>query len=98
MAKRKKPILRTLLSAMVFVVLSTAFLMMCHWKVVSMRSNTVALDEQIQELEQQIEDEKNQQLDEKVLQAYYESDTYKERIAREQFNLIYPGERLYILE
>lgn len=30
------------------------------------------------------------------MQEYYQSDEYKEQLAREKFNLIKPGERLYV--
>lgn len=46
--------------------------------------------------EQQLLDEKERQLDEKTMQEYYQSDEYKEQLAREKFNLIKPGERLYV--
>lgn len=98
MAERKKPKFRALLSTVLFVTLASAFLLLCTWKMHSMKEGNAALDAQIAALEEAIIEEKNLQLDERVRQAYYESDAYKEKIAREQFNLIYPGETLYVVE
>lgn len=96
--KRKKPKIRALMSTVLFVTAACVFLMLCTWKMRTMRADTVDLDAQILQLQDAIAEEKNRQLDERVLQAYYESDAYKEKIAREQFNLIYPGETLYVIE
>ena len=42
--------------------------------------------------------EKMKALESQVQQRYYESDGYKESIARNTFNLIREGERLYIIQ
>ena len=96
--KRKMPKIRVLLSTVLFVTLAAVFLMLCTWKMRSMSAGNADLDAQIQALQEAIVEEKNQQLEERVRQSYYESDAYKEKVAREQFNLIYEGETLYILK
>lgn len=68
----------------------------CLLKLQSLSAESARLDESITALEQQLLDEKERQLDEKTMQEYYQSDEYKEQLAREKFNLIKPGERLYV--
>ncbi len=95
--KRKKPWFRRLFKAAAFAAVAAIFSIGCCLKVQSLHGDERALDVQIQELETQIEEEKERQLDERVLKEYYASDAYKEKIAREKFNLIYPGEKLYVV-
>ena len=37
-------------------------------------------------------------IESQVQKRYYESDAYKEVLARSRFNLIYEGDRLYIIK
>ena len=84
-------------SVLVLIFMAIVFLG-CMYKVQSLKSDADALDEEIASLEEQIEDEKEQQIEDQVLSKYYESDAYKEQLARDRLNLIYSGDRLYILE
>ncbi len=68
------------------------------YKVFTLYASTEALDKQIAALQEQIEAEKEIQLDLKTEQKYYESDEYKEELARDKFGLVYPGETLIIVD
>lgn len=70
------------------------FIGTCLWQTISMQQKSEELDQTIAQLEEQIEEEKEKQLDIKVEQDYYQSDQYKEQMARDRCKLIYPGEIL----
>ena len=74
---------------MFFLLFFVVFSGVCLLKLQSLSAESARLDESITALEQQL-------LDEKTMQEYYQSDEYKEQLAREKFNLIKPGERLYV--
>ena len=98
-SKRKSErVLNTFTVSVVFLVLAAAFILGCISKNNSLKADAGALDQQITVLEEQLEDEKMKALESQVQQRYYESDGYKESIARNTFNLIREGERLYIIQ
>lgn len=96
--RNKRHPFRTMLAALLFVVCVTAFGLGCRYKIQSLNAQTEDLDKQITKLEQQLEDEKEAQLEGRVQKTYEQSDSYKEQLARKQFNLIFPGERLYVVD
>ncbi len=54
------------------------------------------LEAEMAQVRLEIEAEKEHQLDARAGQKYYSSEEYRERQARDRFNLIYPGE--FIIE
>ena len=100
MSKNKKSerFLNTFTISIVFLCLVAAFVLGCVSKNKELQADAGALDQQITALEQQLEDEKMKALESQVQQRYYESDGYKETVARNTFNLIRAGERLYIIQ
>ena len=97
-AKKGKRVLFSLTGTIVLCALAVAFIMGCLAKTRSLKADAAELDEQIAILEEQLADEKLRALESQVQKRYYESDAYKENLARNKFNLVYAGERLYIIE
>ena len=98
-SKRKSErVLNTFTVSVVFLVLVAAFVVGCVTQNNSLKADAGALDQQIMVLEEQLEAEKMEALESQVQQRYYESDAYKESVARNTFNLIREGERLYIIQ
>lgn len=52
------------------------------------------IDAQIEQIQEEMDEQKAKVLEYRVDKAYYESDQYKEDMARNRFRLIYPGEIL----
>lgn len=86
------------LRSFILFVLVAAIMGSCLVQYYRLRSEQASLEQTKAELEQSIEDEKAKQLQTKIDQSYYESDRYKEEMARNRFNLLYPGEILIELE
>lgn len=70
------------------------FMGACLWQVHSLRQQGKQLDQNLAKLEEQIEEEKAKELEIKVDQEYYQSEKYKEQLARDRCKLIYPDEIL----
>jgi len=64
------------------------------WQTSSLAAERDALLETKAELEEQLEEEKAESLLLRINQSYYDSDEYKEDMARNRFRLIYPNEML----
>jgi len=78
-----------------FIVLFVlGFVGACIFQSYMLEQEGKALDAQMAELEEEIAVEKAKVLEYRVDKAYYESDQYKEDMARNRFRLIYPGEIL----
>ena len=78
-------------SAFLFVVI---FMGACLWQIYELKQQSKVLDQTMVELEEQIEEEKAKELQIKVDQEYYQSDQYKEQMARDRCKLIFPDEIL----
>lgn len=78
-------------SVFIFVV---AFMGACLWQIFDLKAQGKQLDQAVGQLQDQIEDEKEKELQIKVDLEYYQSDEYKEQMARDRCKLIYPGEFL----
>ena len=91
--KPESPAFRLMKKIMAFSFV-VIFVGACIWQVTALRDQGQQMDQTIAELENQIEEEKGRQLEIKVEQEYYQSDQYKEQMARDRCKLIYPGELL----
>lgn len=80
--------LRALLTT-IFVLGIAAF---CAFECYTLRNTELELRNEAKRLEAEIEVEKAKVLEYQVEQVYYDSDQYKEDMARNRFRLIYPGE------
>ena len=92
----EKPRNKTLLRVRRFVVSFGIFLFLivCLISAYQLRQQALDLDKQIEKLEEQISEEKAKTLEYRVEQNYYQSEQYKEEMARNRFRLIFPGETL----
>ena len=78
-----------------FVVLFVlGFVGACIFQSYQLEKEGRALDAQMEQIREEIAVEKAKVLEYRVDKAYYESDQYKEDMARNRFRLIYPGEIL----
>lgn len=91
---RGKRILRRIF----FLLFAVVFWAGCGYKIFQLRADSREYNKQIAELEGQIEQEKEKQLEYKADQKRYLTDEYKERLARNKFDLVFPGESLIIVE
>ena len=98
MKKQKKHWARRVIGGFIFLAAATLFLLACMSKTQDMKTEAEKLDKQIVELQEELAEEKNRKVEEEVKARYYSSDAYKELLARSRFNLIYKGERLYIIQ
>lgn len=79
------------LAGFIFAVI---FMGACLLQIYSLQQKGRELDQTMVQLEDQIQEEKEKQLQIKVDQEYYQSDQYKEQMARDRCKLIYPDEIL----
>lgn len=98
MQKRKRHFISTFAGTVLFVFCAVVFLLGCVIKNRSLKNDAAQLDQQIAVLEEQLEEERMRAIESQVQKRYYESDAYKEILARSRFNLIYEGDRLYIIK
>lgn len=86
--------LRGHLNGIALFVFSVIFFAVIAFNAQSLKTTIHGLESQQQDLEEQIQEEKAKSLQNKVDQSYYQSDKYKEEMARNRFRLIYPGDIL----
>ena len=98
MKSKKSNWLRRLTGSVLFLIAAALFMFGCLTKMRSMKEEAGRLDAQIIELKEELSDEKSRKVEEEVEARYYSSDAYKELLARTRFNLIYEGERLYVIQ
>lgn len=91
--KADSPIFRWIKKFMAFIFV-VIFMGACLWQVSELKTQGKQLDKTMAQLEDQIEEEKVKELQIKVDLEYYQSDEYKEQMARDRCKLIYPGEFL----
>lgn len=91
--KADSPLFWWLKRIMIFIFVA-AFLGACLWQISNLRDQSKALERTKAKLEEQIEEEKAKELQIKVEQDYYQSEQYKEQMARDRCKLIYPNEIL----
>lgn len=82
------------LNGIALFIFSVIFFAVIAFNVQTLGTTIRGLQSQQQDLEQQIQEEKAKSLQNKVDQSYYQSDKYKEEMARNRFRLIYPGDIL----
>ena len=70
----------------------------CGYKLWKLQAESREYTRRMTELEQQIEQEQEKQLEYKEDKRFYTTDEYKEQLARDHFNLMYPGESLIVIE
>ena len=75
-----------------------AFMFGCYWNYQKLQDDIAAVYQEAQLVENQIDDELEKQIDIKAKQSYYSTDEYYMRLARMRFNLLLPGEHLYVFE
>lgn len=91
--KADSPVFQWIKKLMIFGFV-VIFLGACFWQIFDLKQQGRELDTAMEELEDQLEEEKARQLQIKIDQDYYQSDQYKEQMARDRCKLIFPGEFL----
>lgn len=91
--KADTPAFRWMKKLMIFSFV-VIFLGACFWQIFALKQQGRELSQTMAQLEEQIEEEKAKELQIKVDQEYYQSDQYKEQMARDRCRLIFPGEIL----
>ncbi len=92
-ARRQKKARRIFFGLFVFL-----FAAVCGFKAYQLRQESRHIDEQMAELNQLLEEEKEKQLDAYSKASYCNTDEYKAEVARTQFNLIFEGESLIVID
>lgn len=78
-----------------FIVLFVlGFVGVCIYQSYVLDQEAKEIDAQIEQIQEEMDEQKAKVLEYRVDKAYYESDQYKEDMARNRFRLIYPGEIL----
>ena len=90
--------MKKLIILLVFAAACIAVVMVAQTKVRELKKEAADLDSQIAAVQEHLQEIRASAVETKIQKLYNESNAHKEELARNWLNMIYEGDRVYVIE